>query len=132
MAVHADCRFPACFTRGDHFGRFAQTVDDIVERSDLFSGWRELGDDGKFVILHSTLVQSFGVVDGVVVRDVDDHGHSVFQHFRAVVFDEDAGRVFFVYLAHRFHCAEDATDGFGDRRGALPLGEVLDVPFSGC
>ena len=100
-------------------------VHEVDEDLDLIRLWRLFGDSGEFVIRDAVVLEAFGVVDGVVVRDVDDSGY-----FARIFLRNDFGRVFGVNFAEGLHGAEDASDGLRDGWHGLPFLQVLDVPFA--
>lgn len=83
------------------------------------------------MVFDSAFFETCRGVDRVLVGDVDNALHAVWQHLRAVFLHEDFGSVLFVYFSHGFHGPEDAADGLGDCGRVLPFDEVLDVPFAG-
>lgn len=79
------------------------------------------------MILDTTLIQTFRIINGTFVADVDDSFNLAFP-----IAYEDVWRVGIVNLAKGFHCAKDTSDGFRDWAHSLPFGQVLDVPLALC
>lgn len=77
------------------------------------------------MVFDAALVETFGVINGAFVADVDDGFHLPFP-----IAHEDVRGVRIVDFPEGLHGAEDVGDGFGDGADGLPFGEVLDVPFA--
>lgn len=100
-------------------------VHEVDEDLDLVRLGRLLGDGGEFVIRDAVVLEAFGVIHGVVVRDVDNSGN-----FARIFLRHDFRRVFGVDFTESLHGAEDASDGLRNGWHGSPFLQVLDVPFA--
>lgn len=114
MAVNANSRMGTRCVSRNHLWRFAETIHQVVEVSDLVRSRRELGNDGKLVVFYATFLKAFRVIDRILMRDVDDHRYSVIENCGAVLLDKVLRSMLFVDLSHRLHCAKDASNRLGN------------------